>query len=144
MEWELSSPFSHLPQRLVSGIQGFGCRAPLVIPPLIEPSGHRPLKAVDLGFQSGVPGDLPTSPQPVFQAYFILNTGRDLRAWVSNRATLRSGSFHSPKNGAGEVLNTRVDIHTIMQFRVERNFGFQEGLEFGSVSAPDIRCVLEG
>ena len=67
--------------------------------------------------------------------------------WVSNWATLRSGSFQSPKNGAGEVLNTRVDIHTIMQFRVERDFGFQVGLEYGPVSAPDIRSirwVLEG
>ena len=58
------------------------------------------------------------------------------------RATLRSGSFQSPKDGAGEVLNTRVNIHTIMQFRVERNFGFQLGLEFGPVSAPDIRSIL--
>ena len=50
---------------------------------------------------------------------------------------LRSGIFQSPKNGAGEFLNTRVDIHTIVQFRVERNFGFKVGLEFGQVSAPE-------
>ena len=87
----------------------------------------RPLKAVDLGFQSGVPGDLPTSSQPVFQAYFILNTDRDLGAWVSNRATLRCGSFQSPKNGAGKVLNTRVDIHTIMQFRGGTEFRLPGG-----------------
>ena len=87
------------------------------------------------------------SPQPEFQAYFNLNSGRDLGAWFSNRATLRSGSFQSLKDGAGKVLNTRVDIHTVMQFRVERNFGFQMGLEFGPVSAPNIRSVrwvLEG
>ena len=83
----------------------------------------------------------------MFQEYFILNTGRDLGARVYNRATLRSGSFQSPKHGAGEVHNTLVDIHPIMQFQVERNFGFQVGLEFGPVSAPDIRSIrwlLEG
>ena len=94
-----------------------------------------------------VPGELPTSPQPVLQAYFIQNTNRDLGAWVSNRATLRSGIFQSPKDCAGEDLNTRVDIQSIMQFRVEKNFGLQVGLEVGPVSAPDIRSirwVLEG
>jgi hypothetical protein len=35
-------------------------------------------------------------------------------AWVTVQAMLRSGSFQSFKNGAGEVLNTRVDIHTVM------------------------------
>jgi len=34
------------------------------------------LPAVELGFQSGVPGDLPLTPQPVLQAYFILNADR--------------------------------------------------------------------
>jgi hypothetical protein len=52
---------------------GFECRTPLVVPPLVEPVDHTPLQAVDLGFQSGVPGDLPSSSQPVLQAYFTLN-----------------------------------------------------------------------
>jgi len=105
----------------------------MVNPPLIEPSDHRPLKAVDLGFQSGVPGDLPTSPQPVFRLFnpeYRPGSG-DVGHQLGDAL---SGSLQSPKNGAGEVLNTRVDIHTIMQFRVERNFRFQVGLEFGLVS----------
>ena len=50
--------------------------APLVVPPLVELAGHQPLQAVNLGFQSGVPGNLPLPPQPVLQAYLVLNTGR--------------------------------------------------------------------
>jgi hypothetical protein len=57
------------------GIEGFECSTPLVVPPLIEPACHRTLQAVDLGFQSGVSGDLPPPPQPILQAYFILNAG---------------------------------------------------------------------
>ena len=39
-EYELSHPLSHPPQRLVFGMEGFECRTPLVVPPLIEPEGH--------------------------------------------------------------------------------------------------------
>jgi hypothetical protein len=60
-----SHPFGHPPQRL---FYGFECRTPLIVPPLAEPSGHRFLQAVSLRFQTGVPGNLPTSPQPVLQA----------------------------------------------------------------------------
>ena len=65
--WSRNShhPFGHPPQQLVSGIKGFECRTPLVISPLVEPEGYRPLQAVDLGPKSGVPGDLPLSPQQV-------------------------------------------------------------------------------
>ncbi len=126
---------------MVFRIQGFECRAPPVVPPLVELSGHRPLEAVDLGFQSGVPGDLPPSPQSVFQAYFILNTSRDLGGWVTMWATFGCGNRQSLKDRVGEVPNTRVDIHTVEQFRVERNFGFQVSLEVGPVSAPDVRSI---
>jgi len=85
------------------------CGAPLVIPPLIEPSGHRPLKAVDLGFQSGVPGDLPTSPQPVFQTYFILNTGRDLGRGSAIGRRLGVDASIAPRL-APETISTRVSI----------------------------------
>jgi len=33
------------------------------------------MQAVEFGFQSGVPGDLPLPSQPVLQAYLILNAG---------------------------------------------------------------------
>jgi len=52
------------------------CGTSLVVPPLVEPAGHRPLQAVDLSSQSGVPGDLPLLPQLVRQAYLILNACR--------------------------------------------------------------------
>jgi hypothetical protein len=52
------------------------CSAQRVVSPLFESSGHRPLQAVDIGFQSRVPGDMPLPQLPGFQAYLILNTGR--------------------------------------------------------------------
>jgi hypothetical protein len=60
-------PFGHPPQRLVFRIEGFECSTPLVVSPFVEPTGNRPLQAVDLGFQSGVPGDLPPPPEPIFR-----------------------------------------------------------------------------
>jgi hypothetical protein len=67
------------------------CRTPLVVPPLIEPAGHRPLQAVDIGFQSRVPDDLPPPPQPVLQVYFILKgaTGylRQASNWTASLQT---------------------------------------------------------
>jgi len=61
-------PFDQIPQRLFFGIEVFDCRTPLVVSSLVEPAGHRPLQAVDLGFQSGLPGYLPPPPQPFIQA----------------------------------------------------------------------------
>jgi hypothetical protein len=66
--WNSHHPLGHPPQRLVFGIEGFECSTSLVVPPLIEPAGHRPQQSVDLGFQSGVPGDLQPPPQPVLPA----------------------------------------------------------------------------
>jgi len=102
---------------------------------------HRLLEAVDLSTHSGVPGYLPPYSLLAFEAHFILNTSRDLGTWINMRATLRSGNFQSRKNGAGEVLNTRVDNLAVKQFWFERNLGFQVGLEIGPVSSPDIRSI---
>jgi hypothetical protein len=63
------------------------------------------------------------------------------------RATLRSESCQSLKDGVGEVLNTRVDILAVVQLWDQRNFVLQVGLEVGPISAPDnrsIRWMLEG
>jgi hypothetical protein len=68
------NPLCHLPKRLVVTAQEFQRIAVLFVPPLVQPIGHRPLEAVDLGFQSGVPRDLSKPPQPILPAYFILNT----------------------------------------------------------------------
>jgi hypothetical protein len=73
-EWEIALPSLSSSIRLGLTVQGFQRIAPLFVPLLVQPIGHRPLEAVDLGFQSGVPRDLPLPPQPVLQAYFILNT----------------------------------------------------------------------
>jgi hypothetical protein len=67
-------PLCHLPQQLVLAVQGFQRMPPLIVPPPIQPIGHRPLEAVEPGFQSGVPCDLPLPSQRILQAYFILNT----------------------------------------------------------------------
>ena len=64
-------PFGN-PQRLVFGIEGFECHNPLFVPPLIQPAGHRPLQAVNLGFQIGFPGDVPLPPQTIFLVYLFL------------------------------------------------------------------------
>jgi len=111
-----------------SGLRDSGVTL-LVIPPLVELAGHRPLQAVDLSFQSGVPGDLPPPLQPVLQAYLILNAGRYRRPWVIARATLGSRCRQSLQNSAGEVLNAHVDCHPVVQFQIKRNLTFQVSLE---------------
>jgi hypothetical protein len=99
------------------------------------------MEAVDLGFQSGVPGDLPTLPQPVLQACQKLNACRYWRPWVITWATLGSRCYQSLQNAAGEVVNARVDCHHFVQFRILRNLIFQVNLDVGAVSAPEIRAI---
>jgi hypothetical protein len=134
-------PFGHPPQRLVFGIEGFESRTALAVPPLIEPSVHRPMQAGDLGFQSGISGDLSTLLQLVLQAYLILIVSRYRRPWVVTRATLGSRCRQNLQNGAGVVLNAHVDCNPVVQFRIERNLIFHLSLEFGRVSAPEIRAI---
>ena len=137
-------PFGHPSQRLVFGLEGFECRTPLVVPPL-EPTGHRPLQAVDLCSQSGDPGDLLPPPHPVLQAYLIMNASRYRRLRVVTRVTLGSRCCQSLQNGA-RVLNARVDYY-LVHFRIEGNLIFQVSLEVGPVIAPKnraIRWVLKG
>ena len=95
-------------------MEGFECRTPLVVPPLIEPAGHRPLQAVDLGFQSGVPGDLPPPPQPVLQAYFVLNAGRYRRPWVVTWATFRSRLLISQVQAVSFYLVRWVGVSSVI------------------------------
>jgi hypothetical protein len=52
------------------------CRTRLIVPPLVDPVVHRPLQAVDLGSQSGIPVDLILFPQPALWTYLILNSCR--------------------------------------------------------------------
>jgi len=122
-------------------MEGFECRTPLVVPPLIEPAVHRRLHAVELGFQGGVPGDLPPPPQPVLQAYFVLNAGRYRRPWDITWATFGSRCRQRLQDGAGEILNACVDCHPIVQFRIERNMTFEVNLEVGPISAPEISAI---
>ena len=56
-------------------------------------------------------------------------------------ATFGCGSHQSLDDGAGKIPNTSFYIHTVEQLQIERNFGFQLGLEVGPVSAPDIRSI---
>jgi len=79
-------------------------------------------------YRAGVPGYLPPPTQPVLQASFFLNASRYRRSWVITRAILGSGCRQSLQNGAGEVLNLRVDCHPVVQFRIDRNLIFQMSL----------------
>jgi hypothetical protein len=90
---------SRLTQRLVFGVYGFEGIALLFVNSFVTPAGHRPLEAVNLGFQSGVPGDLPPPPQPGLQAYFMLNTGRNRSQYVVTLSRLGGGGTQCSENG---------------------------------------------
>jgi hypothetical protein len=92
-------PLSRPPQRLILRMQSLQGAAPLVVPPLLQLEGHRPLQAVYLSFKSRVPCELPLPPEPVLQAYLILNTSRYRRPRVCTRSTLGSGHLEGPTNG---------------------------------------------
>jgi hypothetical protein len=65
------------------------------------------MESVDLGFQSGVP-DLPLPPQPVLQAYFVLNTSGERGPRVGTRSTLGSGCRCGLLECACQLLNALV------------------------------------
>jgi hypothetical protein len=67
------------------------------------------VEAVDLVSQTGLPGDLPPSPQSVFQAFFILNTSRDLGGWVTIQARLGFEAARAQRM-APEKFSTHVSI----------------------------------
>ena len=85
-----------------------------VVPPVVEATGQQPLQLVHMGFQSGVAGEVPGPPQPILQMYLILNTVTYRRPWVVTRARLGSSRCQRLQNGAGVVLNERVDSHLIL------------------------------
>jgi hypothetical protein len=103
---------SHPTKRLVFGVYGLESIAPLVVNSFVKLAGHRPLVAVNLGFQSGAPGDLPPPLQTVLQVYLILNTGQNRRQHVVTLSRLGVGGTQGSKNVSGEILNIRVDSHT--------------------------------
>jgi len=73
--------------------------------------------------------------------YLILNASRYRGPRVVTRVILGSGSCQILQNGARHVLNTRVYCHSIVKFRVDRNFVIQVGLEVGPVSALEIKAI---
>lgn len=99
---ELSSPvWSFSTATGLSGIRIEGI-ALLVVPPLVKSISHRPLGAVDLRPQSGVPCDQPLLPG--LKAIFILYTGRNRSPWVVMRVTPGAGGSQGLKNGVREVI----------------------------------------
>ena len=126
---------------MVLRIEGFNIGAPLVVSPHVEQAGHRPPQSVDLGFQSGVPGDMPLPSQSILQAYIILNASRYRGPWVVTRSTLESVNCQSLQNVAGDDFNARLDSHLIVQFRIERNLFSQVRLGDGPVSALEVRAI---
>jgi hypothetical protein len=134
-------PFVHPPQRVVFAIEGFGCHSSLFFPPFVDPTGHRVLQAVDLRFQSGVPGDPPLLLQPGFQTNLILNANRYRRPCVVPLATVGSRCGQNCQNYAAEFLNAFVDCHSGVQFRIERNLFIQVSFEVGPASSPGINAI---
>jgi hypothetical protein len=61
----------------------------------------------------------------------VLYAGRYRGPWVVMCATPGNGGNKGFKYAAGEVFNTRVDSHTVVQLRIELNFCFRVGLKFG-------------
>ena len=116
---------------------------PLVVPPLLQLEGHRPLQAVYLSFEGRVPCELPLPPKAVLQAYFILNTSRYRKPRVSTRSTPGRGHLESPTNGAGQTLDTRVNACLIGSFRDERNVIIQACLELGPIGPLEVWTVRE-
>ena len=135
------------PQIMVFSIDGFECRNPLVLPALVEPKGHRNFRADTLGSQSGESCKLPMPPQAVLQAYLILDGIRYRRACVVTRATVATSMARALQNGAGDVLNVRVNSFLFVIIRFERNMVFQMSIEIGPISLPEVReiwWVMEG
>jgi hypothetical protein len=100
-------PLRHLLQGLDLATQGFQRFAPLTVSPLLQLPCNRPLEAVDLGFQSGAPRDLPLPP--VLQAYFILNTSGKKGPWVGTWSAPWSRCRCGLVDGAGQLLKALVD-----------------------------------
>jgi len=120
--WSKNShrPLSHPPQRLVFRIEGLECSAPLVVSPFVESAGHRPLQAVELGFQSRVHGEIPLLPQPNFHSQLILNAGRYRRQWIVTRATLW---FH-----AARAFRTAPEFSTYVSIAISLSNSESNGI----------------
>jgi hypothetical protein len=114
-----------------------------VVPPLVQPVGHQSLKTVDLGFQSGVPGFLSLPPQPVLQAYFVLDRSQKGWSWVGTRATLWSCHFNGTPDSTGQVRDTRVDSLIVTELRFGRKLLLQALLEVGPISPFEVWAVRE-
>ena len=74
--WDPHHPFCHLPQGLVLRVKRLECIRPLSVPPLLDLEANPPLQAIDSVLGSGVPVNLPVSPQPILLANIRKNSGR--------------------------------------------------------------------
>ena len=124
-------------------MQSIQCVCPLVVPPLLQLEGHQPLQAFYLNLESRIPCELPLSPKPILQAYFILNSSRHRKQRISTRSTIGSGHFEGPTNGAIEILDTRVNACLIGSFRDERNVIVQACLELGPIGPLEVWTVWD-
>ena len=128
---------------MIPGIKVFKCGDPLVVPPLVQTVGHRSLKTVNFGFESGVPGFLPLPPQPVLQTYFILDRSRKGWPWVETLATLGSCHLDGTQDSTGQVPDTRVDSLFVTEFRIGQKLLLQAFLESGPISPFEVWTVRE-
>jgi hypothetical protein len=85
--------------RLFFRIEAFELNVSLVASPLALAAVQEHLQASDLGFQSGVPRYLPLQPQPVFQAFIILNSGWYRSPCVVTRRRLGVDAARAFKTG---------------------------------------------
>jgi hypothetical protein len=122
-----------LPQRLVLATQGFQRIAPLTVPQLIQLPSYRILEAVDLGFQTWDPPDLPLHPQPVLQAYFIMNTRGKRGPWVGTWSATWSRCRWGHVDEAGQPLKSPVECHLVDNHGISQESVFKAGLECSPV-----------
>jgi hypothetical protein len=130
-------PFDHPSIAIGLRNQGIRVSKPLVVNQIFESAGHRPVQAVGLDLQGGVPGDLALPPQHVFQAYLILNAGR-YRA--SSRRQLLGVAAARAFRTAPDKISTHVSISISLCNLLQDN-RFQVGMEFVPISAPEFRAI---
>jgi hypothetical protein len=140
MEWELASP--PLSSSTATGPRYTRIKAHLST---YRSSSHSAAKSPSgggcLGFQSGVPRDLPLPPRPVLQAYFILNTSGKRGPWVGTCSATWIRCRCGLVDGARHLLKALVDCPLFDHYGISRESLFKAGLECSPVHSCQVGTV---